>query len=78
MSNKPFDGLDLQIGGNHYKSMDIQPLEFIVANDIGFIEGNVIKYICRHKVKNGLEDLKKARHYLDMLIENYDKGQPDP
>ena len=59
-----------QIGGDHYKDMAIQPIEFITKNNIPFIEGNIIKYICRWRVKGGVEDLKKARHYLDMLIEN--------
>lgn len=58
-----------QEGGGHYKSMPIQPIEFIHANGIPYIEGNVIKYICRHRVKNGIEDLKKAKHYIDLLIE---------
>jgi len=61
--------LDQQIGGDHYKSMAIQPVEFIIANDLGFCEGNAIKYICRYKSKNGIEDLEKAKHYLNMLIE---------
>jgi hypothetical protein len=58
-----------QIGGNHYKDCKIQPTEFIYANNIPFIEGNIIKYIVRHRSKNGIEDLKKARHYIDLLIE---------
>lgn len=58
-----------QVGGNHYKDMPIQPLAFIVANNIPFLEGNVIKYVVRWKLKHGLQDLMKARHYLDMLIE---------
>jgi hypothetical protein len=61
--------LETQVGGNHYKKFKIQPIEFIVANDIPYRPANVIKYVCRYKDKNGLEDLKKARHYLDMLIE---------
>jgi hypothetical protein len=61
--------LDVQTGGNHYKDMKIQPVEFIHANSIPYLEGNVIKYICRHRGKNGIEDLKKARHYIDLLIE---------
>lgn len=60
---------DSQVGGNHYKDMPIQPLAFIVANNIPFLEGNVIKYVVRWKLKHGLQDLMKARHYLDMLIE---------
>ena len=58
-----------QEGGDHYAVMKIQPIEFILANELGFCEGNVIKYLCRYKRKNGLEDLKKARQYLDFLIE---------
>lgn len=60
--------LDEQVGGTHYKDFNIQPIEFIVKNNIGFIPGNVIKYVCRYKAKNGLQDLKKARHYIDLLI----------
>lgn len=60
---------DVQIGGNHYKKLKIQPTEFIHANDIPFIEGNIIKYVIRHRDKNGIEDLKKAKHYIDLLIQ---------
>jgi len=56
----------------HY-DMTIQPVEFIIANDIPFIEGNIIKYICRYKEKGGISDLEKARHYLDLLIEQYEE-----
>lgn len=66
--------LDTQIGGDHYKELSIQPIEYILANKLGFCEGNVVKYITRYKSKNGLEDLKKAKHYIDMLIENYSEG----
>jgi hypothetical protein len=61
--------LDHQEGGSHYKRHKIQPIDFIYDNQIGFIEGNIIKYVMRHKHKNGLEDLKKALHYLQILIE---------
>ena len=61
--------LSQQVGGSHYKDMVIQPVEFIEKNNLGFCAGNVIKYICRYKNKNGIEDLKKARHYIDLLIE---------
>lgn len=59
----------VQIGGDHYKTMAIQPFEYITANGIGYAEGSVIKYVSRWKAKNGVEDLKKARHFLDLLIE---------
>lgn len=61
--------LDTQIGGGHYKDMRIQPLEYCHANNIGKIEGDVIAYVSRWKLKGGIEDLKKARHELDILIE---------
>jgi len=56
----------------HY-DYNIQPVDFIMANDIPFCEGNVIKYICRWKLKNGRDDLIKARHYIDLLISALDK-----
>ena len=58
-----------QVGGDHYKSMVIQPSEFINKNDLPFAEGNAIKYLCRHKQKNQKEDLLKAKHYIDMAID---------
>jgi hypothetical protein len=58
-----------QEGGAHYKDLPIQPVEYIHANKVGYFEGNVIKYVTRWRVKGGLEDLRKARHYLDLLIE---------
>lgn len=64
---------DTQIGGDHYKKLRIQPLDFIVANGLNFVEGNVVKYVTRWHLKGGVEDLKKARHYIDMLIEIYER-----
>jgi len=61
--------LDTQVGGEHYKEYRIQPVEFIHANNIGFLEGNVIKYVMRHRSKNKRQDLEKARHYIDLLIQ---------
>tara|TARA_R100001132_G_scaffold24726_1_gene24327 strand:- start:32 stop:304 length:273 start_codon:yes stop_codon:yes gene_type:complete len=58
-----------QVGGDHYKSMVIQPSEFINKNNLPFAEGNAIKYLCRHKQKNQKEDLLKAKHYIDMAID---------
>ena len=58
-----------QEGGNHYKDYAIEPIDFVHANGLSYIQGNVIKYIVRYKDKNGLEDLKKAKHYIDLLIE---------
>ena len=65
--------LDTQEGGSHYKDMAIQPVTFIVKNNIPFLEGNVIKYICRHANKNGVQDIDKAIHYLQLIKElHYD------
>lgn len=61
---------------DHYTSCAIQPIEFIVANTMDFLEGNIVKYVARYKNKNGLEDLAKARHYLDMLIEREEAAAP--
>lgn len=61
--------LDRQVGGDHYLKGRIQPIEFIQAQRLGFIEGSVVKYVTRWRNKNGIEDLKKARQYLDILIE---------
>jgi len=59
---------DRQVSGTHYQT-DIQPWDFIVANKLGYLEGNIIKYVCRYKEKNGIVDLHKAQHYLEKLIE---------
>lgn len=61
--------LDKQAGGSHYKEMVIQPIEYIFKNKLGYIEGNVIKYISRWQSKGGVADLEKAKHYIEMLIE---------
>jgi len=58
-----------QIGGGHYLKMKIQPSEFINKNNLPFAEGNAIKYICRHQDKGEVNDLEKAKHYIDMIIE---------
>ncbi len=58
-----------QVGGKHYK-IAIEPWDFILANNLGFLEGNAIKYIVRHKQKNGIQDISKAIHYLEKLKEN--------
>ena len=73
---QPETPLDIQVGGGHYKTMVIQPIEFIMRNDLNFCQGNIIKYICRYKDKNGIEDLKKAIHYINLLMQleyNYEE-----
>lgn len=59
----------------HYEQFKIQPAVFIGENNIGYFEGNVIKYVCRYQKKNGIEDLKKAKHYLEMLISKVETGE---
>jgi len=63
------DAIRKQIGGSHYQARKIQPVEYIMANRLGFAEGNVIKYVSRWEEKGGVEDLRKAAHYLEFLIE---------
>ena len=69
------DSKEKQVGGNHYKQYVIQPIEFITKNNIPFIEGNVIKYVTRFRQKNGIEDIDKAIHYLELLKEMYYNGK---
>jgi len=66
---QPASALDVQVQGDHYKSLKIQPIEYIHANGIPFAEGSVIKYVTRWRDKGGIKDLEKARHFLDLLIE---------
>ena len=65
---------ETQIGGSHYSDMAIQPIEFIHKNNLSFIQGNIIKYVCRYKAKGGIEDLQKAKHFIDLLIEFEEKN----
>ncbi|CAB4163117.1 SaV-like [uncultured Caudovirales phage] len=67
--SEPQSALQVQEGGDHYKKLKIQPVEYIHANGLPFAEGSVIKYVTRWRDKNGIADLKKARHFLDLLIE---------
>ena len=66
-----------QIGGSHYKSMVLQPSEFINKNRLQFAEGSAIKYICRHSAKGKEEDIKKAIHYLEMILERDDSEKKE-
>lgn len=65
----PTNALNVQVGGGHYKNFGIQPVEYIHANNLSFLEGNVVKYITRHKAKNGIEDIKKVIHYCELIME---------
>ena len=61
--------LDVQISGDHYKGLDIQPVVYIHRNRLPFIEGCIVKYITRWKSKGGVKDLEKVKHFVDLLIE---------
>jgi len=61
--------LNTQIGGDHYKGQAIQPIQYILANELDFCEGNVVKYITRWKQKGGIKDLEKIKHYVVFLID---------
>jgi hypothetical protein len=65
---------DEQVGGTHYKDKSIQPWDYISANNIGYFEGNIIKYVSRWRSKGGIDDLNKAAHYLKKLIELQKEG----
>ncbi len=68
------DPLSVQVGGGHYKEFEIQPIEYCMRNGLDHCQSNIIKYVTRHKHKGGLQDLEKARHYIDLLIKfEYDR-----
>lgn len=69
------EALDKQVGGDHYKTLKVQPIEFILANGLGFCEGNAVKYLCRYQQKGGVEDLHKAKHYIEILIQRWQADQ---
>lgn len=60
---------DYQVGGNHYRKLAVQPTYYSLANDLGICEANVIKYVTRWRDKGGIDDLRKAKDYIDILIE---------
>ena len=67
--DEAFNALGKQVAGNHYKDLPIQPVQYIHATALGYFEGNVIKYVSRWRKKNGIADLEKAKHYIELLIE---------
>ena len=60
-----------QVGGDHYSKLKIQPVDYILQNNLGYLEGNVVKYVTRHLDKNGVQDIDKAIHYLEMIKEKH-------
>lgn len=71
---KKASALDVQVAGGHYKDLPIQPVEFAMANKLDYCQANAIKYIVRFREKNGVEDLNKAIHYIEMLKEFHEKA----
>lgn len=69
LEERVLSALNTQVGGGHYKQFPIQPIEFTFKNNLNFLQGNIIKYACRYKDKNGKEDLEKVIHYAQLLIE---------
>jgi len=70
--------LNKQVDGTHYKDMPIQPVQYIHANAMGYLAGNVVKYISRHKAKNGAADVRKAIHYCELILQlEYGDGKTD-
>jgi len=68
------DPKKIQVGGSHYQGFEIEPIDFIIKNNLDFPTGSVIKYILRHKDKGGKQDLEKAKHYIDFIIKrDYDE-----
>jgi hypothetical protein len=63
------DPLTAQVGGDHYKNLVIQPVEYITANNLSYLQGSVIKYVTRYQDKGGVEDLQKAIHFIKMMIQ---------
>jgi len=69
VQDTPSSALNIQVGGEHYKQMKIQPVEYIHANNLSFLEGNVVKYITRHKTKNKAQDIRKVIHYAQLILQ---------
>lgn len=67
-----------QVGGDHYRERPIQPWDYVAANGLGFFEGNIVKYVTRWRERGGVDDLRKAQHYLEKLIELHTPRDPPP
>ena len=72
----PLSPMQTQVGGKHYTEMAIQPMEYSMANGLDACQHTIVKYVTRFRDKNGVEDLKKARHVIDMLINFEESGLP--
>jgi hypothetical protein len=65
------DARSRQVGGGHYKDLAIQPVDYIVGNGLDYLEGNVVKYITRHKSKGGAQDIRKVIHYCELILAHH-------
>lgn len=75
MSAKQETAIDKQVGGDHYKNCKIQPVEYIESNGLGFLMGNVVKYVTRYAVKKNVQDLEKAQHYIELQLQLTKEGK---
>lgn len=75
--NSQKSSLDTQVGGGHYKKYKIQPVEYAMANNLSYCQANAVKYVTRYRDKGGIEDLRKAIHNIEILIELEEKGHLD-
>tara|TARA_B100000530_G_scaffold15475_4_gene10779 strand:- start:1484 stop:1702 length:219 start_codon:yes stop_codon:yes gene_type:complete len=65
---------DKQVGGDHYKNCTIQPVVYIESNKLGFLMGNVVKYVTRYSVNSNVQDLEKAKHYIELQLQLLEEG----
>ena len=75
MSAKQETAIDKQVGGDHYKNCKIQPVEYIESNGLGYLMGNVVKYVTRYAVKKNVQDLEKAQHYIELQLQLNEEGK---
>ena len=75
MSAKQETAIDKQVGGDHYKNCKIQPVEYIESNGLGFLMGNVVKYVTRYAVKKNVQDLEKDQHYIELQLQLNEEGK---
>jgi|TARA_R110000787_G_scaffold155550_1_gene269273 hypothetical protein len=75
MGVKQETAIDKQVGGDHYKNCKIQPVEYIESNGLGFLMGNVVKYVTRYAVKKNVQDLEKAQHYIELQLQLIEEGK---
>ena len=73
-SNRATTAYSTQVGGDHYKNCTIQPVVYIESNKLGFLMGNVVKYVTRYSVNSNVQDLEKAKHYIELQLQLLEEG----